>query len=252
MRKLLLPFLTVAAAFAGGCDDSPSGNGTDTTTGDTSTNDVTDTNTGDTNVQTDTTPGDTTQGDKGNGLCPGIIGCLSACGQNATCQQGCIASADAGEGALFQGFYQCLDSKGCLDAATDAEFVTCQSTNCLTEIVECQAGTTFGTGTCLPIASCVSACANDDFRCSRNCFAGATEAAATAFFELQFCFAAQCPDEATFQTCAQQSIATGGPCSAAAGACQGGAGAAPGAAAGGGFDGAKFFSAMKARKAAHR
>ncbi len=197
--------------------------------------------------------------DEGSGICGGILACVVEC-TTQECFQNCIGNADSqDEASYFNGYLGCLQDNKCLPEVADPTdeqviaSIECEQEKCLGANVECATGATYGAGTCSGIFTCLNGCpSNTDVLCQRECFSAATEASATAWYDLNYCLNIECYTSDDFSTCAQTAIQAP-PCSLKYNACTGGAGAGAGAGGGGSFSPkqrqamGEFFKQMRAQ-----
>ncbi|PIE20228.1 MAG: hypothetical protein CSA66_01045 [Proteobacteria bacterium] len=194
----------------------------------------------DTSAPADTTPIDTTPIDMGDGICPGIRGCVAGCAGDAGCETACLDAADsAQERELYTTLQTCLIDNACDEtAATDEDKRTLYECyrQCLPQIAACSAGT-FGDGSCVAVGGCLGNCFEGDFRCERSCMSQGGEDAVRMFLDLDYCSLSVCYDSEDIVAMEQCVSLVGDQpvCSDPFTNCYGTTGAGTGAGAGGGW-----------------
>lgn len=290
MRRILFPLFFAATTMAACGDDSTPSTQVDATVAD-SVNTDTLPDTGGNNDATtpnetaqettpnetvqETTPNETVQEtvqetrqdaetvtqpfDEGE-TCPGIFNCANECptepqAEAQACIQGCLTGKE--ESGILQALVGCLDDNGCYEEGlTEEQAVACQLQFCKGELIECQAGLDRGPGGCLDLTQCLQGAS--DIEGERECYSAASDDSILGFFNLQFCFEAECGDvpAAQQQACIEASLGDGetaGACTDEANACAPAEGRSAGAGRGGSFNPAQFdmkaaLKAIKARK----
>jgi hypothetical protein len=139
--------------------------------------------------------------------CGDFYDCIAECPTGAggkTCRDDCLAQMCPYDRAEMQGFLDCVDAHGCMDAQTDPEYAACIEQYCLDEYFDCFSGC--GYLTCGDLESCLESCPWDDpgtaevneyALCTKDCTINACNEATQDFQAFHDCLDAACPACAT-------------------------------------------------------
>ena len=160
---------------------------------------------------TDTGSSTDTGGGGGSGTdCVGIIECINGSGGTQADLEACIAEGNPTAQDEIIAVLTCLQTN-CADAATEAEFATCQAEFCSAELTECTGSEgppdPSGTETCSGVVSCFLTCR--DQACATDCLGDAdsveTQEAAINYYNCGVENCASATSEAEFATCVEES-----------------------------------------------